>query len=155
MPVNPPDPRNGNGFASRPDAAYLLPRWAGPERFAKLSSEAGAGVGFWPGSVAERRLARNRATDTAHNRLEVIVQSGNMFGAIDGCRRCLAATWIMVDQFERLLDASAAASLWPGWPRRQIAGPAVQDITDLGIPDAAARINLHSTLADAELLGVL
>jgi hypothetical protein len=36
-----------------------------------------------------------------------------------------------------------------------MAGPAVQDITDLGIPDAAARINLHSTLADAELLGVL
>ena len=68
---------------------------------------------------------------------------------------CIESHGTELDQFERLLDASAAASLWPGWPRRQMAGPAVQDITDLGIPDAAARINLHSTLADAELLGVL
>lgn len=62
---------------------------------------------------------------------------------------------MMVDQFERLLGASAAASLWPGWPRRQMAGLAVQDMTNVGIPHPATRMSLHSMLTDAELPGVL
>jgi len=62
---------------------------------------------------------------------------------------------MMVDQFERLLGASADASLWPGCPRRQMAGLAVQDMTNVGIPHPAARMSLHSMLTDAELPGVL
>jgi len=117
--------------------------------------ESGSAPAFGASGESSRRFALKRATDEAHAGLEAIVQSGDMFGSVDGYRRYVAATWAMRDHFERLLDINGAADLWPDWPGRRIAGLAAQDMLDLGVAARPPQINRPSRLTAAELLGVI
>ena len=104
--------------------------------------------------MEDRRFALKRATDDAHARVEGIVQGAGMFASHEGYRRYLDATFAMRARYERLLDDSGAAGLWPEWPSRKIADLVAQDIADLGGVAPAAEIS-QQTLSTAELLGVL
>lgn len=119
------------------------------------SPETGSSLTRGGRGVSERRFALKRATDAAHTRLEAIVQSGDMFGSVEGYRRYLAATYAMRDHFERLLDANGVADLWPDWPGRRIAGVVAQDMIDLGVAASPPQKFHHSRLQTAELLGAL
>lgn len=121
----------------------------------KYSPEDGAGPAVGSRGVSERRFALKRATDEAHARVEAVVQAAGMFGSLDGYRRYLAATWVMRDKFERLLDMNGAVRVWPAWPGRRVAGIAAQDMQDLGLPPPPVDKIPPSRLTDGELLGVL
>lgn len=82
------------------------------------------------------------------------MQAAGMFASRDGYRRYLDATFAMRARYERLLDDSGAAMLWPDWPSRKIADLVELDIVDLGGAAPPAEIS-HTRLSTAELLGVL
>lgn len=105
-------------------------------------------------AMADRRFAIKRATDEAHARVEGIVQRAGMFSSRESYRRYLEATFAMRARFERALDDSGAALIWPEWPSRKIADLVAQDIADLGGVAPAAAV-LQRRLSTAELLGVL
>lgn len=108
------------------------------------------------GAAAEdRRFALRRATDDAHARVEGIVQGAGMFASREAFRRYLTATYEMRARYERLLDLSGAAKVWPDWPGRRIAELVAQDIVDLGGGAPAPEENSMATLSKAELIGVL
>ena len=105
-------------------------------------------------SMEDRRFALKRAADKSHARVEDIVQGAGMFASREGYRRYLAATFLMRATYERLLDDSGAAALWPEWRSRKIADLVALDIADLGGEATAAEIPQHR-FSTAELLGVL
>jgi hypothetical protein len=58
----------------------------------------------------------------------------------------VAATWPLPGSWLSILNGCL--------PQRQMTDPAMQDMPDTGIPHPGATISLHSTLKDAELIGV-
>lgn len=104
--------------------------------------------------MEDRRFALKHATDEAHARVEGIVQGAGMFASREGYRCYLDATFAMRATYERLLDDSGAALLWPEWPSRKIADLVAQDIADLGGVPPSVEIS-QKRLSTAELLGVL
>jgi heme oxygenase len=105
---------------------------------------------------AGRRQSLRHATQTAHARLDDLIERAGLLKSRAEYELYLQATWTARWPCEQALESWGAAALYAAWPQRRICDTLSQDIFDVShIRPAEAAHGLPEVLSEAQALGIL
>jgi len=104
---------------------------------------------------SQRRQRLRRATQSAHARLDTLIEDMGFLQDPSRYGRYLGATWAARKPAELALHASAADGVYAAWPERSVCHALGQDIVDVTAALPRETLSWAAPLSPGQALGVL